>query len=113
MLDQVTATSTSAIVGISAPQNISLQFVAESVDSGTGVFEVQVSNDNSNFVKYNRLTSNVTNTNVQNDTRVASVTLNSDSSSIYFVPRSDTFQFMRVICTVETDGKYSTVAYLN
>jgi hypothetical protein len=113
MLDQVAATTTSAIVGISQSQNISLQCVGASVTSGNGVFVIQISNDNVNWATYNRLTSNSTNTNGQTDTRVASVTVSSNASSFAFVPRSDTFQFMRAVCTVTTDGKYSLIAYLN
>ncbi len=113
MLDGIAATGTSSAVGISQSAKISLQFVASGISSGNGVFTVQISNDNVNWVGYNRLTTNATNTNGQTDVRVASVTLNSNTNSFVFVPVSDTFQFMRVISTITTDGAYSAVAYLN
>ncbi len=87
----------------------SLQFVASGITSGNGVFTVEVSNDGTNWVVYNRLTSNVTNTNAQTDTRVASVTLNSNTSSVVTIP--DPYAFYRVKVVVTIDGVYSAAAY--
>lgn len=84
-----------------------LQFIAESISSGNGVFTVEVSNDNINWIAYSRLTSNATNTNVQTDTRVASGTLSSNTSAVFAIP--DRFGFMRVKCVITTDGVYSAV----
>lgn len=84
---------------------LSLQFVAASITSGNGVFTVEVSNDGTNFIAYNRLTTNVTNTNGQTDTRVASVTLNSNTNAVVSVP--DAFAFYRVRLIMTTDGIYS------
>jgi len=89
----------------------SLQFVAASITSGNGVFTVEVSNDGTNWVVYNRLTSNVTNTNGQTDTRVASSTLNSNTSVVFSIP--DVFAFFRVRVMVTTDGVYSASAFIN
>ncbi len=91
----------------------SIQFVASSVTSGNGVFTVEVTNDNQNWVPYNRLTTNVTNTNAQTDTRVASVTLNSNTSSIVTFPNSDVFAAFRVKVIPTTDGVYSAFAYVS
>lgn len=87
----------------------SIQFVASGITSGSGAFGVEISNDGVNWVVYNRLTSNVTNTNAQTDTRVAGPTLSSNTSSIYFFPTSDYFRMIRVFCTVTTDGAYSAI----
>lgn len=85
----------------------SIQFTASGITSGNGAFGVEVSNDGTNWIVYNRLISNVTNTNAQSDTRVAGPTLSSNTSSIYFFPTSDLFRMIRVFVTVTTDGTYS------
>lgn len=87
----------------------SLQFIASGITSGNGVFTVDVSNDGTNWIAYNRLTTNVTNTNGQTDTRVASVTLSSSTSAVASIP--DPFAFYRVRVVPTTDGAYSAVAY--
>lgn len=92
---------------VSKRQKMSIQFTCASHTAGNGVFTVYVSNDGVNFVQYNRLTSNVTNTNAQNDTRVASVTLSSNTSVIYFFPPGDYFRMIKVALDVTTDGAYS------
>ncbi len=88
---------------------MSLQFIAASITSGNGVFTVEVSNDGTNWVAYNRLVTNATNTNGQTDTRVASVTLSSNTSAIVFFPVGDYFRYMRVIATRTTDGAYTAI----
>lgn len=85
----------------------SIQFIATGVSSGNGVFTVEVSNDGSNWTAYNRLTTNVTNTNQQTDLRAASVTLNSVSTAVVSVP--DIFAFLRVKLVPTTDGTYSAI----
>lgn len=88
---------------------MTLQFVASAITSGNGVFTVEVSNDGVNWVAYNKLTTNVTNTNAQTDTRVASVTLSSNTSSVVSLPEN--FAFYRVKVVVSVDGTYSATAY--
>ena len=88
----------------------SIQFVAASITSGNAVFTVDVSNDSINWTAYNRMTTNVTNTNAQTDTRVASVTLNSNTTSLVTIP--DPVAFFRVNCVVTTDGVYNAIAYV-
>lgn len=87
----------------------SIQFIATGVTSGNGVFTVEVSNDGVNWVTYNRLVSNVTNTNAQNDTRVAGPTLSSTGSQMFFFPVTDLFRFISVSVAWTTDGTYSAV----
>jgi hypothetical protein len=95
----------SPTIGVGQSGRMSFQFTAASISSGNGVFTVEVSNDGSNFVVYNRMTTNVTNTNAQTDTRVASVTLNSNTSSVVSIP--DSFALYRVRVVMTTDGVYS------
>lgn len=96
---------------VSMRTKLSIKFIAASITSGNGVFKVYVSNDGANWVQYNRLTDNVTNTNVQNDTRVASVTLSSNGSKIYFFPVGDYFRYIGVSLAVTTDGAYSVAIH--
>lgn len=95
--------------GMGSSAQASLQFTSASISAGNGVFTVEVSNDGSNWVPYNRLTTNATNTNAQTDTRVASVTLSTNTSSVVTIP--DPYAFYRVKVVVTTDGSYSATAY--
>lgn len=107
LLNAVTATTTSNAFEIGSAVGVSLQFVASAVSSGNGVFTVLVSNDGVNYIAYNRLISNVTKTNAQTDTHVASVTLSSDTNAMAFIPASDAIKFIKVVVTRTTDGTYS------
>ncbi len=110
----VAATTTSRGIPVDNASNVSIQLKAATVTSGTGTFTMQVSNDGgATWTPYSRMNSNATNTNVQGDTRVASVVLNSAGSSMIFVPAGDTFGLFRLICTVATDGSYSAFAFIN
>lgn len=109
MSSAVVGQTTTAMVAIGDRRIGSLQFTASGITSGNGVFQVQISNNGSNWVYYNRLTSNVTNTNGQTDTRVASFTLSANGSVFAFLPPTDTFQYLRVICTRTTDGSYGVI----
>lgn len=108
LLNAVTA-NTNASVQVGDKKKLSLQLIASGISSGNGVFTVEVSNDGTNWVPYNRLVTNVTNTNAQTDTKVASITLNSNTSSIVFFPEGDAFQFIKVLLARTTDGSYSAV----
>lgn len=108
LLNAVTATTTSLGMPVVTGAGASIQFVATGITSGNGVLTVDVSNDGSTWTAYNRITTNIANTNVQFDTRVASVTLSSTGSSIVFIP--DPVAFFRVKVTVTTDGAYSATA---
>jgi hypothetical protein len=85
----------------------SIQFIASGISSGNGVFTVEVSNDGTNWTAYNRLTTNATNTNGQTDVRVASVTINSNTSAVVTFPSNDVFTFLRVKLVPTTDGTYN------
>lgn len=102
-------TTGSNTADVSMRTKLSIQFVASAVTSGNGVFKVYVSNNGTDWVQYNRLTDNVTNTNAQSDTRVASVTLSSNTNKIYFFPVGDYFRYIGVGVDVTTDGAYSAV----
>lgn len=105
-----TTSTTSAGFAPVAFGKASLQFVSSGISSGNGVFTVDVSNDGINWTAYNRLTTNATNTNAQTDTRVASVTLSTNTSSVVTIP--DPFAFFRVTVVVSVDGSYLATAYV-
>jgi hypothetical protein len=110
LLNAVTASvanTASTVVDTSKRQLKSIQFTCSGHTSGNGAFGIEVSNDGTNWVVYNRLISNVTNTNGQFDTRVAAPTLSTNTSSIYFFPTSDLFRYLRAFVTVTTDGVYT------
>lgn len=109
LLDAVTADTTGDGFDVSQRSAKSIQFIAASISSGNGVFTVDVSNDGTNWVAYNRLTDNLTNTNGQSDTRVASCTLTTNTSKIYFFPEGDHFRYIRAVVNMTTDGAYSAV----
>ena len=87
----------------------SIQFTCSSYTSGSGVFGVEVSNDGTNWVVYNRLITNATGTNAQTDAKTAAPTLSSATSSICFFPCDDYFQYVRVFVTITGTGTYSSV----
>ncbi len=114
MLTSVTATTTSNGVGVNNAGRLSIMVFATAISSGNGVFSVEVTNDPTvGWATYNRLTTNVTNTNAQTDTRVASLTLSSNTTNFLFFPPGDTFAYMRVKVVRTTDGTYSAVAYID
>ena len=113
MLPAVTTTTTSGPIPVNNAGRLSIMLLSSGISSGNGVFTVQVSNDGTNFADYNRITTNVTNTNTQTDTRVASVTLSTNTTNFLFFPPGDTFAYFRTKVTVSTDGTYSAIAYVN
>ena len=59
------ANTASIPLDVSQRQLKSIQFTTSGYSSGNNVFGLEVSNDGSNWIVYNRLISNVTNTNAQ------------------------------------------------
>lgn len=115
VLNAVTVDTTSGPQDVSMRVLRSLQFTASGITSGNGIFTVEVTNSQdaagapTNWVPYNRLTTNATNTNAQTDVRVASVTLSSNTSVMVFFPVGDYFRYLRVLVDLTTDGAYSAV----
>lgn len=112
LLNAVVATTTSSAFEVGSATGISLQFIASAISSGNGVFTVEVSNDGANWIAYNRLVSNVTDTNAQDDVHVASVTLSSNTNAMAFIPVDDAFKFIRTVVTRTTDGTYSALLFV-
>lgn len=100
-----TSTTTSAGICVGERRNLSVQLKTLAGGSGT-VFTFDVSNDNVTWTPYERIVSNVTNTNAQTDTRVASITLGASANQMAFFPR-DHFNYIRCTATI-TGGTPST-----
>jgi len=101
-------------VGVDSAGKLSLMVYGVGVTAGSATFYVEVTNDNTlGWVPYNRLVSNVTNTNAQNDTRVSLIQQTTTGTSIVFFPPGDTFNFVRVRADVWPTGTYSAVLYVN
>ena len=110
LINEAIITTVSDPVDVSLATKLALQLKASSVASGNGVFTIEVSNDGGvTWTAYNRLISNLANSNVQGDTKVASVTLNSNASAMVYFPASDFIGMLRVTVTRTTDGKYSAI----
>lgn len=112
-LNAVTATRISDPISLEGVLKATLQFIRSDHGSGSSAFTVEVSNDGINWVTYNKLISNVTNTNVQNLTRVGSITLSSNTSSIVALDLlQDVYTWMRVTVTETTDGTHTAICDL-
>ena len=110
-LDAVIVTTTSDPFNIEGVQKMSIQILAANITSGNGVFLVEVSNDNVNWITFNKLIDNLVNTNAQQLVRVASATLSANSNKVYTLDlEHDVYKYMRVKVTRTTDGTYSATA---
>jgi hypothetical protein len=107
-LNAVTATTTSSAIPVMGAKRVVWQFTRANHAAGSTAFTVDVSLDGSTWIAYNKLISNVTNTNAQTLTRVASVSLSSDTSSFVTMDlEHDAFIEMRVTATETTDGTHT------
>lgn len=105
-----TSIYTSRMFGVGVLGKTSLQLTRSGHSSGSGTFVVEASNDGTNWATYNKITTNVTNTNGQTDTRVASVALSSNTTSLVTLP--EPYTFFRVVLTMSIDGTHQCLAYL-
>lgn len=102
MLDGVAVTSTSAAFDVSMRHKLSAS-ISLATPTGSGTVGFSVSNDGTNFVTYNRIDSNVTDSITQTDTRVATVTVSTSTpTAIALFPASDYFRYIKAIFTTVT-----------
>lgn len=107
------ATKTSPSVDIRGAKRIELLYTRANHTSGTSVITVEVTLDDVIWIAYNKLIDNVTNTNAQGKTRVASKSLGSNTSAILAMDlENDAFYKMRVVSTIATDGDGTVVALI-
>lgn len=113
LIDAVTATTTSAPVDIKGVKRITLALTRANHSSGSSALGVEVSLDGTNWVTFNKLITNVTNTNAQTLTRVASVSQASNGTAIATMDlEKDVFSQMRVTATETTDGTHTVKAFI-
>lgn len=113
LLNAVTATTTSEEIVIAGAKKVTFAFKRADHVAGSTTFTVEVSLDGVNYVAYNKLISNVTNTNAQTLTRVASIALSSNTTSLVSMDlEHDSFYSMRVTATEATDGTHTAEALI-
>lgn len=108
-LVDVTATTTSQAINIQDAQKVSIVGQRSDNAGGSSAFSVEVSADGTNWIAYNKLIDNVTNTNTQNLTRVTSKTISADNGFIILSMdlTTDVFLSMRVTVTETTEGTHN------
>lgn len=91
-------------VNVAGAKKITFIFKRANHSSGSTDFQVKVSLDGTNFVQYNKLIKNTTNTNSQQLTREGTVTLSSNTSELYSVDVHDAFLALKTSVKNDTDG---------
>ena len=109
MMDRISQTQTLGTSGVAGLRRLGLQFKAANIVSGSAVFKVQGTTNGADWAFVN-LVDNLSNTNSQNLTRVASKTLSANSNVLMWVDEGLALRAIRVSATITTDGSYS--AYL-
>lgn len=107
-----TATTTGAAIRIANALKVVLVGKRSAHSSGSTAFSLEVSNDGTNWITYNKLISNVTNTNAQTLTRVASFSLAANGVAFATMSPEDGFEFARVTATETTDGTHDAWLYV-
>lgn len=113
LLNEVTATAESLSAMIAGAKKVTLLFTRSAHAAGSSLFTVTTSLDGTTFGPFNKLISNVANTNVQDLTRVASVSLAANGSErVSLDLQHDAFHSMRVAVTETTDGTHTCQALI-
>ena len=107
-LNAVTATTTSNDISVEGAKKVSMRLTRASHSAGSSTFTVHGSVDGTNFAAINNIVTDVTNTNSQTITRVASVALASNTSQVVSLDLTYlTLKAIRVVATIATDGSAS------
>lgn len=113
IMTDVTVTTVAEPVNIEDAEKVTLVFTRANHSAGSGAIAVEVSVDGVTYVTFNKLISNVTNTNAQEKTRVASVSLAANGSATVALDlENDIFRWMRVTMTETTDGTHTVKALI-
>lgn len=113
-LNAVVGTTTSSPIFVGNYKKVALLFRAASITSGNGVFTVKGGFSESasatpTMTAYNMLIDNVTNTNAQTLTRVASKTLSSNVDVFVWITPDAPLTHIGVTLTFTTDGAYTAL----
>lgn len=110
-LDAVTATATSSEINIRGAEKVTFYFSRDVHGTGSSTFSVWSSVDGTNYFLNNKLIDNVTNTNAQTLTRVASKTISATGTAMLSMDlQDDTFSSIKVVVNEVTDGTHSAKA---
>lgn len=112
LINGETATKVSDPVPCAGAKRVTFLFTRADHSAGTSTFTVEVMINNV-WVAYNKLLTNVANTNAQTPVRAASVALAANGSAIASMDlENDVFQEFRVTATEATDGTHSASAVI-
>lgn len=107
LINGATATTESGWIPVDGAKAVQFYFKRSNHSSGSTAFTVNLSPDNGTTeVAYNKLITNVTNTNAQQLTRVASVSLSSNTVSVVSMSPEDIGGYVQVVATETTDGTH-------
>lgn len=110
-INAVTATTTSNPIPVDKAEKATFVLKRASHTAGSSTFTIQGTIDGDNYIALNSFITDVTNTNVQNLTRVASVALSSNTSQIVSLDLKNlALKFVKVVATLATDGNASVSA---
>lgn len=109
-LIQSTATEAGGEFVVAGAKKITLYFKRSNHVAGQSVFDVDVSGDGDNYLDYNKLITNVANTNVQQKTRATNVTLAADGMAMATIDPDDAIYSILVNVTETTDGTHEAWA---
>jgi hypothetical protein len=110
-LNGVTATTTSSAIDVRGAKKVTLFLKRADHTSGSTAFSVTGSIDGVNYVTSNMIIDNLTNTNAQHYTRVASKALSANSTVVVGLDVSKIpFRYIKVTATETTDGTHTASA---
>jgi hypothetical protein len=109
-LSAVTVDTTSPAISVEGYSKVGIQFKAASITSGNGVFTVEGTVNGVDFVALATLITNTASTSSQTITRVASVTLSSNTTALVWLDPHVALKAIRVKVDMTTDGAYSAHA---
>jgi len=108
-LDAVVVDTDGDAVNIEGYKRVGVQLICADHSAGNGVFTIEGTIDGTNWVALNMIIDNLTNTNVQNLTRIASKTLSANGSALVWLDELLALKAIRVVVDVTTDGTYSAI----
>lgn len=103
VFDASEATETSDAINILNAKRVTLIAKREGHSQGSSTITASVG-IGEETIAYNKWISNITNTNVQNPTRVANLVMDSNSTAFITMSPEDVFEFIRITNTHSTDG---------
>lgn len=108
VINAVTETTTSEEIVIVGAKKVTFLFTRANHSAGSSTFSVDASIDGVTYVDYNKLVTNVANTNGETKTRAASVALSANGSALASMDlENDSIYSIKVTATETTDGTHT------